>query len=106
MKGIINRKAIFYRERNLGIYDDYLNSSRTLEEIAESFHLTKQRVWQIVRRCQIGEGDYYEGYFSFKKKKKKLQGQGFNEEETHRLLRQWLAEKHKVKIIRLKDERV
>ena len=54
MKGISEGKAVFYRERNLSIYDDYMNSSRTMEEIAEHFNLTRQRVWQIIRRCQIG----------------------------------------------------
>jgi len=106
MKGISDGKAVFYRERNLAIYDAYFTSSRTMEEIAESFHLTRQRVWQIIRRCQIGEGDYYEGYQNFREKKEKLEEKGFSEDEVHYLMRQWLVEKHRVKIIRLKDERI
>ena len=106
MKGISEGKAVFYRERNLAIYDAYFTSSRTMEEIAEHFNLTRQRVWQIVRRCQIGEGDYYEGYQNFREKKEKLEEKGFSEDEVHYLMRQWLVEKYRVKIIRLKDERI
>ena len=68
MKGIseINQKIQF--DRNTEIYKRYKEEDVTMDGLAAVYDLTKQRVWQIVRRCQIGNGNYYEGYTRYKSK--------------------------------------
>ena len=43
------------------IYMTYNNSHVTLEELGDKYHVSKQRVWQIVRLCKIGDGNYFRG---------------------------------------------
>ena len=69
MKGIDRDKATFYLERNQSIYREYVETKQTMEQLAERYNITKQRVWQIIRRCTLGEGDYYKGFENFKHKK-------------------------------------
>ena len=61
MKGISETKA---KENNIkygAIYKEYSTSSTTLEELGKRYNITKQRVWQIITRCKLGDGDYYQG---------------------------------------------
>jgi predicted DNA-binding protein YlxM (UPF0122 family) len=104
VKGISKSKSWFYRERNFKIYEEYLNTSITMEALAKKYAMTKQRIWQIIRRCQVGQGDYYQGYQTFKAKKESFEGSGLSEEEVHHRMRMWLSETHGVKTIKLKDE--
>ena len=106
MKGISESKAAFYKNRNLSIYEEYLNEDTTMESIATRYALTKQRVWQIIRRCQVGEGNYYQGYQAFKEKKDSFADSGLTEEEVHEEMRDWLSEEHGVKTIKRKHERI
>ena len=43
------------------IYMTYTNSYTTLEEIGTKYDVSKQRVWQIIRYCKLGDGNYYKG---------------------------------------------
>ena len=74
------------------IYMTYTNSHATLEDIGLKYNVSKQRIWQIVRYCKLGNGDYYKGL--------NLQNQVFNDlkkenqnatsHELNGLLREWL----------------
>ena len=55
------------------IYMTYNNSHVTLEELGDKYHVSKQRVWQIVRLCKIGDGNYFRGLEKLNEVKKELQ---------------------------------
>tara|TARA_R100001086_G_scaffold249933_2_gene191890 strand:- start:561 stop:854 length:294 start_codon:yes stop_codon:yes gene_type:complete len=81
------------------IYLTYTNSHSTLEDIGFKYNISKQRVWQIVRFCKLGEGDYYKGlrlynevYKNFKKEYQEANAKTLNVK-----MREWL----KLKNIRL-----
>ena len=62
MRGIDTYKA----EQNAKRYVEqsttiWKESEETLAELGEKYDLTKQRVWQIITRCKLGDGDYYRG---------------------------------------------
>jgi len=61
MKGISQEKAkqnsIKYKE----MYEQWRRGHSTLQQIGEQHDITKQRVWQIITRCKLGEGEYYVG---------------------------------------------
>lgn len=82
MQGIDEQSAKTYVDRNSEMYELYKNGV-TLEAIGEKFGITKQRVHQIIRRCKIGEGDYYEAQ-KLESEQKLLDPTGFND---------WLKEK-------------
>jgi translation initiation factor 2 alpha subunit (eIF-2alpha) len=105
VKGIDDSSASFHRERNSKIYYEYTTTKQTMEQLAEKHGLTKQRVWQIVRRCEMGSGDYYKGFEAFRDKQDSLKELGISEEQMHKLLRKWMHEKFDIKTIALKDER-
>ena len=58
MQGIDEQSAKDFLDRNKIIYNLY-RDGETMEEIGAKFGITKQRVHQIIRRCKIGDGDYY-----------------------------------------------
>jgi len=81
------------------IYMTYTNSYTTLEEVGMKHDISKQRVWQIVRFCKLGEGNYYKGlklynetYKAYKKDFEDTDPQTINA-----LMRDWM----KLKNIRL-----
>ena len=81
------------------IYMTYTNSNVTLEEIGDKYHVSKQRVWQIVRLCKIGNGNYCKGLESLNKVKKSYKEE-FPEASSktiNELTRDWM----KLKNIRL-----
>tara|TARA_R110000744_G_scaffold357685_1_gene464556 strand:- start:138 stop:410 length:273 start_codon:yes stop_codon:yes gene_type:complete len=58
MQGIDEKSAESFLDRNKTMWTLYKNGG-TMEEIGAKFGITKQRVHQIIRRCKIGDGDYY-----------------------------------------------
>ena len=104
MKGIEESRASFHRDRNSKIYYEYTNTKQTLEQLADKYGVTKQRVWQIVRRCEMGSGDYYKGFENYRDKQDSLKELGIPEEQMHKLLRKWMSEKFDIKTIALKNE--
>lgn len=105
MKGIDNSGALFHRDRNSKIYYEYKNTKQTMEQLADKYELTKARVWQIIRRCELGSGDYYEGFAVYRKKEESLKELGLPRVQIHELLRTWMTEKYEIKTIARKDER-
>ena len=71
----------------------YSSGTMTMKEIGEKFDITKQRVWQIVRRCKIGNGNYYSAV-EIESKKKEL---------PDHLYSAWLKDKG-IKTIKRKED--
>tara|TARA_R100001510_G_C7585294_1_gene156841 strand:+ start:457 stop:801 length:345 start_codon:yes stop_codon:yes gene_type:complete len=61
MKGISHLKAKENSIKYKSMYDKWNNSTTTLEELGKEYDITKQRVWQIITRCKLGDGSYYDG---------------------------------------------
>ena len=61
MKGISQQKAKENSIRYRDMYDKWNNSKTTLEQLGDEYGVTKQRMWQIITRCKLGDGDYYYG---------------------------------------------
>ena len=54
------------------IYMTYTNSYTTLEDIGYKYDISKQRVWQIIRYCKLGGGNYYRGLEAYNKAHKEI----------------------------------
>ncbi len=70
----------------------YNNNNLTLEDIGLKHKITKQRVWQIIRFCKLGNGNYYEGlkrYNGAYAKIKRARPES-DSVEINGLLREWL----------------
>lgn len=77
----------------------YTNSYTTLEDIGRKYDVSKQRVWQIIRYCKLGGGDYYKGLKLYNDVQKSYKEE-FTEADTktiNALMRDWM----KLKNIRL-----
>jgi hypothetical protein len=61
MKGISQNKALENSIRYKKIYEKWVQGNFTLQQLGEQHNVTKQRMWQIVTRCKLGDGDYYSG---------------------------------------------
>ena len=61
MQGIDEQSAKDFLDRNKIIYNLY-RDGETMERIGEKYGGSKQRVHQIIRRCKIGEGHYYDAH--------------------------------------------
>ena len=74
------------------IYMRYTNNDSTLEDIGLKYNITKQRVWQIVRFCKLGEGDYYSGLRQYNRTVTKIRSTypTASAKEVNGLLREWL----------------
>lgn len=85
------------------IYLTYVNSHSTLEDIGFKYNISKQRVWQIVRFCKLGEGDYYRGLKSYNKvyKSFKKEYQEANAKTLNIKMREWLKLKN-IRLIKIK----
>ena len=57
-KGISEESASCYLDKYREMLSLY-EQGKTLEQIGDRYGITKQRVHQIIRRCKIGDGDYY-----------------------------------------------
>mgnify|MGYP003131038105 FL=1 len=62
---------------------------KTYKDIAYEFDLSKQRIHQILRYMQIGDGDYYKGRKEARLKKQTLSYEDF---------KTWLTAEKKVKV--------
>tara|TARA_R100001369_G_scaffold92735_2_gene139441 strand:+ start:785 stop:1060 length:276 start_codon:yes stop_codon:yes gene_type:complete len=82
MQGIDEQSAESFLNRNKDMWDMY-RQGKTMEQIGDQFGITKQRVHQIIRRCKIGDGDYYEAH-KIETEKKMLDDNTFSD---------WLAGK-------------
>jgi|TARA_R110002020_G_scaffold83267_4_gene206335 predicted DNA-binding protein YlxM (UPF0122 family) len=61
MQGIDEQSAKDFLDRNKLIYNLYKKGA-TMEQIGEKYGVSKQRIHQIIRRCKIGEGEYYDAH--------------------------------------------
>ena len=61
MRGITPKKKVESQEKYTKIFQQWKLNEHTLLELAEEYDLTKQRIWQIITRCKLGDGDYYVG---------------------------------------------
>ena len=104
MKGISEADQKVQFDRNSQIYREYKGSDITMDGLANEYNLTKQRVWQIIRRCQLGDGDYYQGYIRYKSKEDSLKELGVKGKRLHELMRKWRSEQG-AKMITLSGER-
>ena len=102
MQGISEKEAELYLGRYEEMYSLYLNGW-TLLRIGHRYDLTKQRVWQIIRRCKLGDGDYYEAQVQEKEKKREIEQLALSVAEAAMHYTQWLGSKG-VRRIRKKGE--
>jgi len=58
-KGISNEKKEKNRQLYRSIYEEYSKGDITLASLGQKYGLTKQRIWQIVSRSSLGDGDYF-----------------------------------------------
>ena len=57
MRGISKEKADQNAIRYRGIYEKWqTEESITLEQLGKEHEVTKQRMWQIITRCKLGNG--------------------------------------------------
>mgnify|MGYP003129469856 CR=1 FL=1 len=88
MRGISKEKADQNAIRYRGIYEKWqTEESITLEQLGKEHEVTKQRMWQIITRCKLGNGDYYYGVNVDKDKK-----------QTRLAFNEWL-ENNQIKLI-------
>ena len=86
------------------IYMTYTNSYTTLEEIGNKYDVSKQRVWQIVRYCRLGEGNYYKGLKLYNETYKSYQKE-FTDADLktlNALMRDWMKLKN-IRLIKTKQ---
>tara|TARA_R100001443_G_scaffold115035_1_gene132016 strand:- start:297 stop:524 length:228 start_codon:yes stop_codon:yes gene_type:complete len=48
-----------YEKTYKDIYQLYTTQTITMKAIGDIYGITKQRVWQIIRKIEKGDGDYY-----------------------------------------------
>ena len=48
-----------YEKTYKEIYQLYTTETMTMKAIGDIYGITKQRVWQIIRKIEKGDGDYY-----------------------------------------------
>ena len=58
-KGISNEKKEENRQLYRSIYEEYNKGDTTLALLGQKYGLTQQRIWQIVSRSSLGDGDYF-----------------------------------------------
>ena len=102
MQGIDTASAELHLSRNEEIHSLYLNGW-TMEEIGKKYDLTKQRVWQIIRRCKLGDGNYYQGQQTENEKRRDLLQLWGSAEKADTAYTDWLKTKG-VKRIKPKEE--
>jgi hypothetical protein len=91
MRGISPEKAKQHSIRYREIYEQWSSSKATLEELGEEHEVTKQRVWQIITRCKLGEGDYYYGRVVARNKWSEFTKLYSDVEQTKRAFNEWLS---------------
>jgi len=48
-----------YEKTYKDIYQLYTTQTMTLKAIGDLYGVTKQRIWQIIKKIEKGDGDYY-----------------------------------------------
>ena len=99
MRGITPKKKAESQEKYAMMYEEWLKQDITLLELAEAYDLTKQRVWQIITRCKLGDGSYYDGVQVARNKWNELNSTYNDMEEITAEYNAWLKTKS-VKTIR------
>tara|TARA_R110000744_G_scaffold90441_2_gene175588 strand:+ start:487 stop:819 length:333 start_codon:yes stop_codon:yes gene_type:complete len=93
MKGISQLKAKENSEKYKNMYERWKMGS-TLQEIGEVHKITKQRVWQIITRCKLGDGEYYVGVAVARNKWNQLKKEHTLSSEVHEAFNMWLIERN------------
>lgn len=76
------------------VYMTYNNTDLTLEDIGMQYGITKQRVWQIIRFCKLGNGDYYKGLAEYNKVYRSFLDETQDGKSANYRLREWLKLKN------------
>ena len=99
MKGISDEKAHEKLMQYQKIYALYSTGDFTLAAIGQKFDLTKQRVWQIITRCKLGEGNYYFGSQAARVTWRFLKKQFEDPQKVELEFMEWLSE-NDIRVIR------
>tara|TARA_B100001093_G_scaffold199790_1_gene191972 strand:- start:6365 stop:6682 length:318 start_codon:yes stop_codon:yes gene_type:complete len=76
------------------VFMTYNNTDLTLEDIGMQYGITKQRVWQIIRFCKLGNGDYYRGLSEYNKVYRSFLDETQDRKSANYRLREWLKLKN------------
>ena len=94
MKGISKERMMKQDRMYKDMYLVWIGDGCTLQELGERFNVTKQRAWQIMQRCLLGDGYYYTGQQKAREKQQELAKLYSNEEEQiQRAYNEWLERK-------------
>jgi predicted DNA-binding protein YlxM (UPF0122 family) len=85
------------------IFMTYTNSHVTLEDIGTKYGVSKQRVWQIIRHCRIGKGDYYRGLRLYNQAYTEYKTRTKNPKAANNLMRAWLRAQD-IRLIKRNDK--
>lgn len=92
MKGISQEKAKQNTLKYKMMFEQWKIGS-TLVEIGEDYKISKQRVWQIITRCKLGDGDYYVGVNVARNKWNELKKEYTLASEIQEAYNDWLMRK-------------
>jgi|TARA_R110000782_G_scaffold53022_6_gene113052 hypothetical protein len=98
MRGISKQKAKENSIRYRAMYDKWTGSKTTLEELGNEYAITKQRTWQIITRCKLGDGDYYYGVRVARNKWSEFKQLYSDIDQTKRAFDEWLKNRE-IKLI-------
>jgi len=98
MRGIAEQKARVNSVRYRKMYKQWTESKTTLEELGEEYNITKQRAWQIITRCKLGDGDYYYGFMVARNKWAEFKQLYSDIDQTKRAFDEWLKNRE-IKLI-------
>ena len=59
IKSLSQEDIQHYEKTYRDIYQLYTTQTMTMKAIGDIYGITKQRVWQIIRKIEKGDGDYY-----------------------------------------------
>ena len=93
MKGISQLKAKENAIKYKTMYERWKMGS-TLQEIGENYAISKQRVWQIITRCKLGDGEYYVGVDVARNKWSELKKDYTLSKDVKSAFNEWLNEKN------------
>jgi hypothetical protein len=93
MKGISEIKAKENSIKYRTMYQRWSEEKTTLQQLGKDYDLTKQRMWQIITRCKLGDGDYYYGVQIARNKWSELMSIYSDSEQTQRAFNTWLGER-------------
>ena len=97
MKGISIAKAQENAIKYRTMFDKWSKDEVTLEELGNEYGVTKQRMWQIITRCKLGQGDYYYGVQLARHKWTELRSLYHDVEQTQLAFNAWLEDR-KIKL--------